>query len=161
MLLKPSAFTIETPPEPGQGLGRAGQLWNPTDPAGRHRRRQQRAKDWDGAIIKQLNTLEVGNQAAQDQISLGKGEVLEEAPDIVEPGTEAAPAPDASSGGPGTSGMPGMVSGGPPQKTESVYHIQNPSVQYQILPVHLSVLIDQDGFRTCWSPWKTRRWRSR
>ena len=43
------------------------------------------AKDWDTAIIKQINKLEVGNATAQDQMSIAKGEALEEAPAITDP----------------------------------------------------------------------------
>ena len=50
----------------------------------------KKAKDWDSAIIKQINLLEVGNQVAQDQRSIAKGEQLEEAEAIKAPGSEAA-----------------------------------------------------------------------
>ena len=44
------------------------------------------AKDWDTAIIREIETIEVGNPVAQDQRSLAKNEELQEATNILAPG---------------------------------------------------------------------------
>ena len=51
------------------------------------------AKDWDGAIIKQINAIEVGTPTAQDQKSIAKGEVLGRAPRSSSPTGPRPPPP--------------------------------------------------------------------
>ena len=114
----------------------------------------RKAKDWDSAIIKQINLLEVGTSAAQDQRSIAKGEQLEESEAIKAPGSEAAeqaPATGMLGGmqeammksgmGRGMGGA-GAVAGA----TETIFFVKpaNDKGQFKILPIMLSVLIDQD-----------------
>lgn len=117
----------------------------------------KKAKDWDSAIIKQINLMEVGNPVAQDQRSIAKGEQLEESEPIKAPGSEtAAVANAAPAGGPamqveamirgsmgrGGIGGTGAVAGA----TESIFFVKpaNDKGQYKILPIMISVLVDQD-----------------
>ncbi len=117
------------------------------------------AKDWNSAIIREIEALEVGSPVAQDQRSIANGETLEESSKILAPGetedTEAAaPAssPMAAMGGGGGrrggesmgGGMRGM-GGGAASDTQSVYYVKaGNDQQYKILPVEMTVLIDQD-----------------
>jgi hypothetical protein len=123
------------------------------------------AKDWNSAIVKQIDALEVGSSIAQDQRSVAKGETLKEAPLILAPG-ETAPDPAggggaAASGGvanaPGAGGagrlamMTGPRSGGGgggaggSTDPQTVFYVQSGNeAQYKILPVMITVLIDQD-----------------
>jgi hypothetical protein len=113
------------------------------------------AKDWNSAIIRQVELIEVGNPSAQDQYSLAKNEALEEAKKILAPGeTEDAAEPSANTSTMG--GMAGMMKGmgamammgagaAKQQDSESVYYVKaGNSEQYKILPVQITVLIDQD-----------------
>ena len=75
----PAQFTIETPPELGKVWAAQERLWIQRTLLQVIADVNRNAKDWDSAIIKQINTLEVGNSLAQDQRSLAKGEALEEA----------------------------------------------------------------------------------
>jgi hypothetical protein len=128
-----------------------------------------RATNWDGAIIKEIVDLDVGTPLAQDQKSMAKGETLEEAAAILGPG-ETPPPSDAPAGGsttpPGMSGGGSaggqraiMMSmglgrrmemgggfGGSASSSESVYYVKpaDDKGQYKILPILVSVLIDQD-----------------
>jgi hypothetical protein len=98
MLIMPAPFTVEAPPELGAVWAEQERLWVMTalldvvakanDSVG--------AKDWDGAIIKQINAIEVGTPTAQDQKSLAKGVVLEPAPILNPDGTSASPATAAA-----------------------------------------------------------------
>jgi hypothetical protein len=144
-LLKPAAFTTEANTTPSLGKVWAAQerLWIQRTLLQVISEVNAGAKDWDSAVVKQINVLDVGSEASQDQISIGKGESLEEAPDLTAPGTEVAE-PTESTGGPmgmqGMTGMGGLGAG----KPESVFYIKSESTQYKIMPVHLSVLIDQN-----------------
>ncbi|MHC5542486.1 hypothetical protein ACYOEI_30040, partial [Singulisphaera rosea] len=153
-LLRPAPFTIETPPGPPT----LGKVWAAQERLWIQRTLLQviedvnaKAKDWDSAIIKQIDILEVGNMAAQDQVSIGEGETLEEAPELDAPageGEEAAPAEEEESGAPMPGQMRGMdmMGGGIGQNAEQVYYLKPKSEtsQFKILPFQLSVLIDQD-----------------
>ena len=74
ILLKPAPFTIENPPELGKVWAAQERLWVQRTLLQVIAEVNKNAKDWDAAIIKQINNLEVGNPAAQDQISIAKGE---------------------------------------------------------------------------------------
>ena len=68
------------------------------------------AKDWDCAIIRQIEAIEVGNPIAQDQRSLAKGDQLEEAPNRSSrparlPRRGRLPAPAWAEAGVGGAGM--------------------------------------------------------
>lgn len=125
----------------------------------------KKAKDWDSAIIRQINLLEVGNPVAQDQRSMAKGQELEESEAIKAPGAaedEAEPAAGPAGGGGGgmqdamknfmargggMGGPMGMGSvGAAATAPNTIYYVKPESDkgQYKILPVMLSVLIDQD-----------------
>ncbi len=67
------------------------------------------AKDWSSAAVKQILDLQVANELAQDQRSMGKGDALKDAPEIVAPGSETAAA--STTAAPATGGMPGMGGG--------------------------------------------------
>ena len=113
------------------------------------------AKDWNSAIIREIEALEVGSPVAQDQRSLAKNEQLEEAAKILAPGETDAPAETAArsrwrpsgmawDGGAMAAMMAGR-GGGSARDTQSVYYLKaGNEQQYKILPVQLTVLIDQD-----------------
>jgi hypothetical protein len=135
--------------------------------------RNARARDWDGATIKEIEDLEVGTPVAQDQRSLAKGEELKEPDPIVGPG-EAAPEADAGAAAATSATMPmgmngpggmqqrmmgmsmgmgrrGEMGGGggmmaPTGPAESVFYVKpaDDKGQYKILPILVTVLIDQD-----------------
>ena len=74
-------------------------------------RSTRNAKDWDTAIIKQINLLEVGNPVAQDQRSIAKGETLAEAPKIDGPGRAGGGGGGRRRRRRGMAGMMGMMRG--------------------------------------------------
>jgi hypothetical protein len=170
-LLRPAAFQVEHLPNLGKVWSAQERLWMQRTVLEVVAQVNKNAKNWDDAIIKQIEALEVGNPKAQDQRSIAKGEVLEEAPAIYAPGEEEAAAAAASSaasstGMSGASAMaPGqmmgmnrrggemmgsmmMGGGGSPMagQEESVYYVksENDKGQYKILPILITVLIDQD-----------------
>jgi hypothetical protein len=160
-LLRPSVFDTAKPPDLGKVWAAQERLWIQRTMFEVIAQVNKNAKKWDDAIIKQIESLEVGNSNAQDQRSLANSETLEEAPKIFAKGEE--PTEDsAGGGGAGMMGgggggmssmMAGMRRGGMgggggnvvAQDGGSVYYIKagNES-QYKILPVLMTVLIDQD-----------------
>jgi len=165
-LLRPVAFDVNKLPELGDIWGAQRRLWLQRTVLEVVAQVNKNAKDWDTAIIRQINLLEVGNNMAQDQRSIAKGESLTEAEEIVAPGTEKA-ADDASAAGGFAGGMPagmegmmrgrmGMMSGmmaggmmggaaaGGASEKISFVKPENDREQYKILPILMSVLIDQD-----------------
>ena len=146
-LIKPDpTFLPDTPPDFSKVRAEQERLWVVTalldvvakvnDGAG--------AKDWDGAIIKQINELVVGSPIAQDQKSLAKGETLAPADPLLPEGAAAPPPPPTTPapGGPETAGMPAMGAGA--TKSEGVYYLKTEGqLQYKILPVMMKVLVDQ------------------
>jgi len=155
-LLRPATFSESSPPGLGKVWSAQERLWIQGTLLDVVAKVNKDAKSWDTAVIKQINSLEIGNTAAQDQRSIAKGEALEESPDITDP---AAPPPaeaeaTSSPGIPGGPGGPGSQSssygagagGGntPAQNAESVYYIKSESDAIKILPVQMTVLIDQD-----------------
>jgi hypothetical protein len=150
LLLRPSEFTIEAPPGLGKVWAAQERLWIQRTLLEVVAHVNREAKDWDTAIIKQITLLEVGNPDAQDQRSKAKGDTLEEAPTIKDPSKPDEPAPEAAAGEsgvptsmPGMPGMGGGKMGGMTAATESVYYIHTDSAQFKVLPVGMSVLIDQ------------------
>jgi hypothetical protein len=158
-LMRPAPFDPDKPPLPSLGKVWAAQekLWiqGTVLDVIRAVNDKAKAKDWDGAVIKQVNELEVANATAQDQRSTAKGEAIEPAPDITDP---SKPAPEASTsttataGGEqgaypgGMKGMGGMMgmSGGAAGSEEEVYYLPSPNKdQFQVVPIYLSVLVDQ------------------
>lgn len=160
-LLRPSQFTIEAPPTLGKVWAAQERLWIQRTLLDVVAEVNKNAKDWDSAIVRQIVEMEVGNPQAQDQRSIANGETLEEAPEIKDPSKPEDPAATASAmpgggsaaenmasfmgmkGGP-MSGMMGGMGGGMAASTESVYYIKNDSTQFKILPVKMTVLVEQD-----------------
>jgi hypothetical protein len=161
-LLRPSVFDIAKLPELGKIWAAQERLWIQRTALEVVAQVNKNAKDWDAAIIKQINMLEVGSNVAQDQRSLAKGETLEESEAIKAPGSEtaeaAAPADTGAMGGMmqsmmmagrrgGYAGMGGgMMGGGMAGNTESIFFVkpENDKGQYKVLPIMMSVFIDQD-----------------
>ena len=121
------------------------------------------ATDWESAYLKEIKALEVGNVAAQDQQSLASGDVLEAAEPITAPdepeedmegggmmgmgsGSGSGPSAMMSSmmgSGMGSGSGGGMMGGS--QESVDVLFLQPEGVtQYKILPIMITVLIDQD-----------------
>src|SRR5208337_1219707 len=155
VLLRPQVFDPTKLPELGTIWASQERLWLQRTVLEVVAQVNKKAKDWDSAIVKQINVLEVGDPVAQDQRSIAKGEQLEESEAIKAPGSEAAEeTPAGGSGGNspeslmrgymgrGGKGGAGAVAGA----TESIFFIKpaNDKGQYKILPILLSVLVDQD-----------------
>jgi hypothetical protein len=100
------------------------------------------AKDWEAAIVKQISMLEVGSLADQDQKSMAKNEQLVPADALL---PEGAPPPAPPTGSvPGAPGMPGGPMGGTQAAAGEVYYLKtDPSAQFKILPIKITVLVDQ------------------
>ncbi|WP_422929558.1 hypothetical protein [Singulisphaera sp. PoT] len=153
MLLKPAAFKEDAPPELGKVWAAQEKLWVQRTMLDVVSEVNKAAKDWDSAIIRQIDTLEVGNPTAQDQVSIGKGEELEKAEEIRAPGAPEPEAEESSASGPMAGMMEGMMGrmgggAGKPEDVEDVYFIKGAGEggndQYKTIPVNLSVLIHQD-----------------
>lgn len=166
-LLRPAGFDIAKPPSLGQVWGAQQKLWIQQTVLSVIDKVNTAAKDWDSAPVKEITALEVASQQAQDQKSIVAGEVLELTPEIVKPGAEAtasASAPAATSAyasqnsGGGSSDaqyaammegmyMSGGDSGGGGAKTKPeevfIFKAASPTQPFQVVPVHVSVLIDQ------------------
>ena len=108
VLLQPAVFDTDKLPDLGKIWSAQERLWIQRTALDVVAQVNKNAKDWDGAIIKQINVLVVGNNAAQDQRSIAKGETLEEAEAILAPGEEAA----AADAAPEPSSMMSMMRGG-------------------------------------------------
>ncbi len=113
-----------------------------------------KAKDWDGATIKQIVMLEVANALAIDQKTVAKGEdTLEDATPIEREGapvpakTEAAPAVGVG-GRPAAGGYAARMGalGGEDSSSSSepIGFVKSNSSQFYIVPVALTVYIEQD-----------------
>src|SRR5262249_45465436 len=85
-LLRPAVFQSEPPPDMGKVWATQERLWIQRTLLDVVNQVNKNAKDWDSAIIKQIDRLEVANPLAQDQRSLAKSEALEPAPGIYAPG---------------------------------------------------------------------------
>ncbi|MBV8486914.1 MAG: hypothetical protein JO161_01415 [Planctomycetaceae bacterium] len=137
-LLRPAVFDSTRPPELGTIWDAQERLWIQRTLLELVAQVNKNAKDWDSAIIKQINELEVGSSIAQDQRSLAKGDQLTESEAIRAPGSEPQETADSSSR---PVPRPTRSTG-----SESIYYVK-PAVeatQFRIVPVILSVLIDQD-----------------
>jgi hypothetical protein len=153
-LLQPSKFDIAKLPTYGKVWAAQERLWVQRALLEVVANVNKSARDWDGALVKQINLLNVGSSSAQDQRSIAKGEQAEKAPDIDDP-SKPAPA-DAGGGGDASNPMAGMAAmyakggmggmgmgAGAGGQSEDVYYIANPSTQFKIMPVQLSVLVEQ------------------
>jgi hypothetical protein len=153
VLLGPAVFSDEHLP----GLGR---IWSAQERLWIQRtllevvaqvNKNANAKDWNSAIIREIEGIDVGNSNAQDQRSIAKNDQLEEAPKILAPGETDAPAEGgggmAPTGGSGRGGMMGGrgMAAAANQETQTVYYVKSGNdQQYKVLPVMMTVLIDQD-----------------
>jgi hypothetical protein len=181
-LLRPAQFSIEKLPKLGKVWSAQERLWIQRTLLEVVAQVNQRAKDWDSAIIKQIDVLEVANPTAQDQRSLADGQQPKKAEEILAPGEEAAAAEGADTAAGGMSGMAGMsggmggssaaasmmsrmmgmgmrrdaIGGGTgmggggggagSQYDETIYSItpEGDKGQYKILPIMMTVLVDQE-----------------
>ena len=163
-LLRPAVFQVEHLPNLGKIWSAQERLWMQRTVLEVIAQVNKNAKNWDDAIIKQIEALEVGNPGAQDQRSIAKGEQLEPAPDIFAPGEEeeaAAAAASSTGGGGGMGGGSaaamasqmmgmkgrggdgmgmGMMGGGSlmgGKEAESIYYVKydKDKGQYKILPI--------------------------
>jgi hypothetical protein len=104
-----------------------------------------KAKDWDGAIVKEIRVLEVGSPSDMDQKSIAEGITPVPADPLTRPG---APAPAAAPGAgglaaPGTSGGGMAGPGGSANQSGEVYFVKNDSKQFKVLPFKMTVLVEQ------------------
>ena len=178
VLLRPLEFSAEERPDLGKVWAAQERLWLQRTMLEVVAQVNKSAKDWDSAIIKEVESIEVGNPSAQDQRSLADGEELKPAEEILAPGQESATAAAADASGaagnmamsmmsggagamsgrrmgsmgmgPGGAGGSGGSGGGGPasgsQYDNTIYSIPPPNDmgQYRILPVRMTVLIEQD-----------------
>ena len=143
-LLKPAAFTLESPPELGKVWAEQERLWVLTAilDAIAKVNADAGAKDWDTAWIKEIVDISAGTPMAQDQVSMAKAVVLEAAPMLYPDGTPP-PEPAAAGGPPGAMGQGGM--GPAAAKTDEVFFLQaQPSQPYKVMPIQLTVRVDQN-----------------
>ncbi len=164
-LLMPAQFSVESMPSLGKVWAAQERLWIQRTVLEVIRQVNKKATNWDSAIVKQIDVLQVASQAAQDQRSMANNETLTKAPDILAPG-QAAATEDTSGGGAGMGmaggasgsgsmmqsmmsgagmrrGMGGMgMGGGVAQADDSIYYVEKG--KSKILPVSITVLIDQD-----------------
>lgn len=164
-LLQPSQFDVTDPPNDlGKIWSAQEKLWVESALLEVVAQVNKSAKNWDSAVIKQINDLQVANAGALDQVAIAKGETLKDAPTLT-PGGEAAPAAskdatatDASSAAAGAEtaysamgsqgsgsqgyGMGGMMGAA---NTMTVSYLSSSNDQYQVVPVSMSVLIDQNS----------------
>ena len=102
-LLRPAVFLTEKPPDLGTVWSAQERLWIQRTLLEVIAQVNKNAKNWDSAIVKQIDVFEVGNSSAQDQRSVAKAEELTEAPKIYPKGEEPPPE-EAAGGGGGMSG---------------------------------------------------------
>jgi hypothetical protein len=160
-LLIPAVFSEEKVPGLGKIWAAQERLWIQHTLLEVVKEVNKNAKDWDSAIIRQIESIEVGSPIAQDQRSIAKGEQLEEAKNILAPGeTEETAETAAAPGGMGGAGTPmagmmgaraGMMRGmggsgaGGNQASQSISYVKvDNEQQFKKLPVMMSVLVDQD-----------------
>src|SRR5205823_5906930 len=105
MLLRPSKFTVETPPELGKVWAAQERLWIQRTLLQVIADVNKNASSWDTAIVRQINLLEVGSTLAQDQVSMVHDGVLEEAPAITNPAAPAAEPTTATAASPEAAAM--------------------------------------------------------
>ena len=146
-LIRPAPFDVNNLPELGKIWAEQERLWivaalldvvkKVNEDAG--------AKDWDGAVVKQVNLIEVGTATSQDQVSMAEGVALEPAPELLPEGQASAAeaTPGAESGmDPMMMGMMGNSGGN--TNAGIVYYIKTDSTQYTSMPILMKVLVVQD-----------------
>ncbi len=111
-LLQPAQFTVESMPSLGKVWSAQERLWIQRTVLEVIHQVNKNAKDWDSAIVKQINALLVATGAAQGQRSIADDEKLTKAPEILAPGETA---PDES-GGAGTGAAAPGATGDMPRR---------------------------------------------
>ena len=153
-LLRPAPFSDDNPPELSKVWAEQERLWVVTALLDSVAKINDtvKAKDWSGAIVKQLNLVEVGSQSDQDQKSMAEGIPLVPADVLAAPDGSGAPAAAAAAAPPTPGGMAGMMAGmggpggpaGPAAATDEVYYIKTDSTKFKSLPFKMVVLVDQN-----------------
>ena len=154
-LLRPTKFDPEKLPDLGKVWAAQERLWIQRTLLEVVAEVNKNAKTWDEAPIRQIVELEVGNSISQDQRSIAKNDTLLEAEAIPAPGdpppdtgTGATPSagglPGGKGGGMGNFSMGGMGGAGAAAATENVFYVKSDSDKFKIMPILMSVLIDQD-----------------
>ena len=170
-LLRPAQFNDEDKPDLGKIWSAQERLWIQRTVLEVIAQVNKKATDWDSAYIKEIEALEVGNPTAQDQRSLANAEELKKAEEILAPGQASAAEAEAAApaggmmgnmgaaagmgrrggmmGGMGAMGGMGERGGGGgagAKYDDTIYYITpaNDKGQFKILPILVTVLIDQD-----------------
>ncbi len=146
-LLRPSIFDPANPPSLNKVWSAQERLWIQGTLLDAVAKINGKAKDWDNAVVKQINMMEVGSPVAQDQKSLVEGKTVEVTPEIVPPGGTPAAAAEPTAGGSDPSRMMGSAAAGMPgtaAATEDVYLLKVDSTQYTVVPVAMTALVDQN-----------------
>lgn len=159
-LLAPSTFTITKPPSLGGVWDAQEKLWLQRTVLDVLNQVNKGAKDWDGAKVKQLVTMTVGNSAAQDQRSRVANQELMKSPEIEGEGGESGGGGGGGGGStPGPMGSDGEMSammsasygpsggtggGSAPDAKAAIMYIVTESTQYRLFPIHVKVLVDQN-----------------
>jgi hypothetical protein len=152
-LLQPSFFDPNNPPSDlGKIWSAQEKLWVQGALLTVIDKVNKNAKDWPSATIKQINDLQVANGMALDQISIAENVTLQDAKSITRGGEAGAPAAAAAAATPGEGtpgaampGMPGMGGFGGTADSATVSYLSSSTNQYMVVPVSLSVLIDQNS----------------
>ncbi len=168
VLLRPASFSDEDKPDLGKVWSAQERLWAQRTVLEVIAQVNAKATDWDSAYIKEIESLEVGNPTAQDQRSLANGEETKKAEEILAPGQASAAEAEAAApaggmmgnmgamagrrsmmggmGGMGGMGERGGGAGAGAKYDDTIYYITpaNDKGQFKILPIFVTVLIDQD-----------------
>jgi hypothetical protein len=157
-LLRPARFSEISPPSLGKVWAAQERLWVQRTVLDVVDKVNKNAKDWDTAVIKQINALEVADPVALDQRSAVKGDTLEPAPDITNPAAGTAPVAQAAAapaegspgrkgplGSEGSAGGSGGMAAASAAASDELYVVKakSPQQQYQVVPIFLDVLMEQ------------------
>jgi hypothetical protein len=143
-LLRPATYSSDNPPDLSKVWAEQERIWVVTAVLDAIARINDgvKAKDWDGAVVKQINLLEVGSPGDLDQVSIATGTALVPADTL-----EGTP-PSTAAAAPAGPGAPAASTGGGPggnaPAAGEVYYLKNDSKQYKTLPIKLAVLVDQN-----------------
>jgi hypothetical protein len=150
VLLHPAVFTVNNPPTLGKVHVAQKRLWIQRTLLDlvHNVNEQAKAKDWDGAWIKQITGLEVASALAQDQKSAAQGQALVIPEEPVNPNAPPAPAaatPEMGSmrGMPGMGGMGGAGGSATDPEVNQFIDAGASKDKYDIVPVALSFFIEQ------------------
>jgi hypothetical protein len=144
-LLRPAVFPPGKPPDINKVWSTQERHWTQRTLLEVIAAVNKNAKNWDQAIIKQIQEMEVGSLIAQDQRSMAAGDELIEAEPIMAPGAEEEAVEEAAPVGGlgrGRDEDDSFMGGGANAASASVFYIDKG--QYKIMPVYLAVLIDQE-----------------